>query len=109
VRLFGLQVVPIPHKIEALISSSLWWTGIHIFNSTMESSAMAEWRKVAKALALGDGYIDEKEVGILRKELFADGKIDKSELDFLYEIKRGAATAVKALDKLIEDCEKART
>jgi hypothetical protein len=86
-----------------------WWTGIHIFKPKMESPAMAEWRKVAKALALGDGYIDEKEVSILRKELFADGKIDKSELDFLYEIKRGAATVVKALDKLIEDCEKART
>ncbi len=70
---------------------------------------MAEWRKVAKALALADGRIDEKEVGILRRELFADGKIDKSELDFLYEIKRGSASAVKALDKLIEECEKERS
>lgn len=69
---------------------------------------MAEWRKVAKALALGDGRIDEKEVAILRKELFADGKIDKSELEFLYEIKRGATTTVRALDKLIEECEAAR-
>lgn len=69
---------------------------------------MAEWRKVAKALALGDGYIDEKEVSILRKELFADGRIDKSELEFLYELKRGAKTHVRSLDKLIEECEKAR-
>jgi len=69
---------------------------------------MAEWRKVAKALALGDGRIDEKNVNILRNELFADGTIDKSELDFLYEIKRGASTAVKALNLLIEDCEKAK-
>lgn len=69
---------------------------------------MAEWRKVAKALALADGRIDEKEVAILRRELFADGKIDKSELDFLLEIKRGATTQVKALDKLIEECEAAR-
>jgi len=67
---------------------------------------MAEWRKVAKALALGDGRIDEKEVSILRKELFADGRIDKSELAFLLEIKAGAKTAVKALDKLIEDAQK---
>ena len=67
---------------------------------------MAEWRKVAKALALGDGWIDEKEVSILRKELFADGRIDKSELAFLLEIKAGAKTAVKALDKLIEDAQK---
>jgi hypothetical protein len=69
---------------------------------------MAEWRKVAKALALADGRIDQKEVGILRKQLFADGKIDKSELDFLYEIKRGCTTQVKALDDLIAECEKAQ-
>ena len=69
---------------------------------------MAEWRKVAKALALGDGYIDTKEVAILRKELFADGRIDKSELEFLYELKRKAKTHVKDLDKLIEECEKSR-
>ena len=69
---------------------------------------MADWRNVAKALALGDGKIDEKEVSILRKELFADGKIDKSEIDFLNEIKRGAKSTVKSLDKLIEECEKAR-
>jgi hypothetical protein len=46
---------------------------------------MAEWRKVAKAFALGDGHISEKEVNVLRESLFADGKISKSELDFLTE------------------------
>lgn len=66
---------------------------------------MAEWRKVAMQLALGDGRIDEKEVGILRSLFFADGVIDKSELEFLHEIKRKATSSVKALDKLIEECE----
>lgn len=69
---------------------------------------MAEWRKVAKAFALGDGHISEREVDILRKELFADGKISKSELDFLQELKSSAKTSVQKLDKLIEDCEKAQ-
>jgi hypothetical protein len=69
---------------------------------------MAEWRKVAKALALADGRIETREVEILRKQLFADGKIDKSELDFLYEIKRGASSQVQALDALIAECEKAQ-
>lgn len=69
---------------------------------------MADWRKVAKALALGDGRIDERETATLRQELFADGKIDKSELDFLLELKRKATATVRSLDKLIEDCEKAR-
>ncbi|MDM8558284.1 hypothetical protein [Candidatus Parabeggiatoa sp. HSG14] len=68
---------------------------------------MAEWRKVAKSFALGDGHISEKEVDVLRKALFADGHISKSELDFLKEIKGEAKTHVKALDTLIEDCEKA--
>ena len=68
---------------------------------------MAEWRKVAKAFVLGDGHISQKEVNILRQELFADGRISKSEMDFLYEIKRDAKTSVKLLDDLIADCEKA--
>ena len=70
---------------------------------------MAEWRKVAKAFALGDGHISEKEVATLRETFFKDDKISQSELDFLHEIKQEAKTTVKALDALIEDCEKART
>lgn len=66
---------------------------------------MAEWRKVAMELALGDGRIDEKEVGILRKLFMADGKVDRSEMEFLHEIKRKATSSVRALDKLIEECE----
>lgn len=70
---------------------------------------MAEWRKVAKAFALGDGHVSQKEVNLLRQELFADGRISKSELDFLYEIKREAKTSVKLLDDLIAECEQAIT
>lgn len=76
-------------------------------NNNREGYTMAEWRKVAKAFALGDGHISQKEVVFLRQELFADGRISKSELDFLYEIKREAKTSVKLLDDLIADCEKA--
>jgi polyhydroxyalkanoate synthesis regulator phasin len=68
---------------------------------------MAEWRKVAKAFALGDGHVSQDEVNVLREQLFADGKISKSEMDFLYEIKKEAKTSVKLLDELIADCEKA--
>lgn len=68
---------------------------------------MAEWRKVAKAFALADGHVSEKEVAILRTEFFADGKISQSELKFLQEIKQEAKTTVKLLDDLIAECEKA--
>ena len=67
---------------------------------------MAEWRDVAKAFALADGHISEKEVKILRKALFDDGIISNSELKFLKEIKKEAKTCVKQLDILIADCEK---
>ncbi len=67
---------------------------------------MADWRKTAKAFAVGDGHVSEKEVAILRAEIFVDGKVSHSELDFLKEIKAEAKTAVKALDALIEECEK---
>jgi hypothetical protein len=67
---------------------------------------MAEWRKVAKAFALGDGHISTNEVEVLRAELLKDGKVSKSELDFLKEIKAEAKSSVKVLDNLINECEK---
>ncbi|HPQ96447.1 MAG: hypothetical protein KDI44_03280 [Thiothrix sp.] len=67
---------------------------------------MAEWRQVAKVCALGDGHISIKEVDILRAIILADGSANKSELEFLREIKAEARSSVKALDDLIADCEK---
>lgn len=66
---------------------------------------MAEWRKVAKAFALGDGHVSQKEVRMLREALLADGSISKSELEFIKEIKAEAKTSVQALDELIAECE----
>jgi tellurite resistance protein len=66
---------------------------------------MAEWRKVAKAFALADGHISQKEVDVLRQQILADGAVSKSELDFLLEIKAEAKSAVKLLDDLIAECQ----
>lgn len=66
---------------------------------------MAEWRKVAKAFALADGHVSQKEVDILRREILADNAVSKSELDFLLEIKAEAKSSVKLLDELIADCQ----
>jgi hypothetical protein len=66
---------------------------------------MAEWRKVAKAFALADGHITQKEVEILRQQILVDGAVSKSELDFLLEIKAEATSAVKLLDDLIAECQ----
>ncbi len=51
---------------------------------------MADWRKLALAAILADGKIDDTEVKILRKELFADKKIDDDERDFLIELRNAA-------------------
>ncbi len=67
---------------------------------------MAEWRKVAKVFALGDGHISQNEVKTLRELLLADGHLSKSEMNFLYEIKEEAKSSVQLLDELIADCEK---
>src|SRR5262245_55219386 len=55
---------------------------------------MADWKKTAKSFLLADGGIDAREVAVLRKELFADGKVDEIELDFLLELKRDAQRLV---------------
>ena len=67
---------------------------------------MADWRKLAKAMTLADGRIDEKETNILRKELFDDDKIDKVELEFLFELKKGASSTVKLFNTLLYDAVK---
>ncbi len=69
---------------------------------------MADWRKVAKAFALRDGHISTKEVDVMRDTFFDDDHISQRELDFLHEIKKEARSAVLELDKLIEECEKAK-
>ena len=62
---------------------------------------MADWKKTAKAILLADGAIDEREVAVLRKELFADGKVDDIELDFLLELKRDAQRVVPEFHFLV--------
>ena len=67
---------------------------------------MAEWRKVAKVFALGDGHVSQNEVKTLRELLLSDGHLSQSEMNFLYEIKKEAKSSVQLLDELIADCEK---
>lgn len=51
---------------------------------------MADWRKLARDLALADGKITDRETTILRRELLADRKIDHDEFQFVLELKRTA-------------------
>jgi hypothetical protein len=62
---------------------------------------MADWKKTAKTFLLADGGIDAREVNVLRKELFADGKVDEIEMDFLLELKRDAQRLVPEFHFLV--------
>ena len=62
---------------------------------------MADWRLLAKKLALADGKIDTREARIIKDALLADGKIDKTEFEFLIELRRGAQSVVADYDNLV--------
>lgn len=57
---------------------------------------MADWRKLALEAILADGTIDDTEVRVLQRELWADGKIDAKEVEFLIELRNSAQRKAKA-------------
>ncbi len=67
---------------------------------------MADWKKLTKELLLADGTVDRREVDLLRKELFADGRIDDIELEFLLEVKKSANSVAPSFPQLVLDAIK---
>lgn len=57
---------------------------------------MADWRKLALDAILADGTIDDAEVKILQRELWADKKIDAEEVKFLIDLRNSAQKKAKA-------------
>ena len=55
---------------------------------------MADWKKLAKAVILADGYIERKETDLIKAEVLADGVISKSEAEFLVDLRKSAPKAV---------------
>ena len=62
---------------------------------------MANWRQLAMSALLADGAIDEREVEILRKEFFADRRIDRAEMEFLLEARKKAQSCAPSYEKLL--------
>jgi hypothetical protein len=60
---------------------------------------MADWRKVAMAAILSDGKIDAAECKILKRELWADKRIDTDEVRFLVDLRNAAQKKAKASGK----------
>jgi hypothetical protein len=75
---------------------------------------MADWRKLALTAILADGKIDDQEVKLLRKELYADKTIDPEEMQFLVDLRIAAQKKLKGQPmnpkfesfffKALEDC-----
>src|SRR5262249_51272679 len=78
----------------------LWW-GVPAGPTKDLGAVMADWRKVAKSLALANGHIDERITFILRCELFGDGKLDRSALEVLLDLRRSAPSADRCFHQLI--------
>jgi uncharacterized tellurite resistance protein B-like protein len=56
---------------------------------------MADFRKLALEAILADGRIDDDEVRVLQKELWADKKIDAKEVEFLIDLRNSAQKKAK--------------
>jgi|SRR5579875_1305889 uncharacterized tellurite resistance protein B-like protein len=57
---------------------------------------MADFRKLALEAILADGTIDDAEVRVLQKELWADKEIDAQEVAFLIELRQSAQKKARA-------------
>lgn len=55
---------------------------------------------------LGDGSIDAEEAAWLRKALFADGKIDAGEKQFMQQLHTKARSVSPEFQKLFDECMK---
>ena len=56
---------------------------------------MADWKKLCKQFILADGYIEEKETDLIKAEILADGVVNKSEAEFLIDLRKSAPKAVQ--------------
>jgi hypothetical protein len=56
---------------------------------------MADWRKVALAAFLSGGKLEDDHIKIIKKELWADGKITVNEVEFLIELRNAAQKKAK--------------
>jgi hypothetical protein len=63
-----------------------------------------DWHRLARALILGDdNQIGEREGRILRREILADGVVDREEAQFMVELWQAAADAHPPFDEFF--CE----
>jgi len=62
---------------------------------------MADWKRLAKALILADGSIGEKDAEIIRREFLADSAINRTEAEFLIDLRNSAPKAVQKFHEFV--------
>jgi len=62
---------------------------------------MADWKRLTKALILADGVIGEKDAEIIRREFLADSVINKSEAEFLIDLRNSSPKAVQKFHEFV--------
>jgi hypothetical protein len=64
---------------------------------------MADWKRLCKTLILKDGSIGEKETDIITKEFLSEGVINKSEAEFLIDLRNSATRAAQKFHEFVFD------
>lgn len=64
---------------------------------------MADWKRLSRNLILKDGAIGEKETEIIMKEFLAEGVINKSEAEFLIDLRNSATRAAQKFHEFVFD------
>jgi uncharacterized tellurite resistance protein B-like protein len=62
---------------------------------------MANWKRLARSLALADGNISDQETEIIHKELTADQQLDKEEIGFLIDLKKSAKSVAPKFNQFV--------
>src|SRR5262249_33289020 len=64
---------------------------------------MADWRRLAKAVLLAGGGIEQRKDALLRNEVCAPKSPQPTDVPYLFEAKRGAYKAVPAFTTLLNE------
>jgi uncharacterized tellurite resistance protein B-like protein len=64
---------------------------------------MADWKRLCRNLILKDGSIGDKETDIITKEFLSEGVINKSEAEFLIDLRNSAARAAQKFHEFVFD------
>jgi hypothetical protein len=62
---------------------------------------MADWRSLAQKLALADEHIESQEARIITQEVCGDGRIDKTGVNFMLALRRGAKSVAAEFDETV--------